>query len=167
MKTTDRVCRTCGRVFQVKSCDWRLKNGRAMYCSRKCAHEANRTGENKECPICGETFYTTRNKTCSAECGRKLKSRNWNHKTYMEGGYIVEFVNGYNKKGNLKQHRRIMEEFLGRPLDKDEIVHHKNGNKTDNRIENLEVMSREQHSSLHRIAEKASGKHLFGGYHNN
>lgn len=38
---------------------------------------------------------------------------------------------------------------LKRSLAKDEVVHHKNGNKTDNRPENLEVMTRAQHMRLH------------------
>ena len=80
----------------------------------------------------------------------------------MENGYICEYKNGYNKKGNIKQHRRIMEDYLGRKLKPDEIVHHKNGIKTDNRIENLEVMTRSEHSRLHREAEKASNKRFFG-----
>lgn len=47
------------------------------------------------------------------------------------------------------EHRRIMEEYLWRELSKDEIVHHKNWDKSDNRIENLEIMTREEHTRMH------------------
>ena len=46
-------------------------------------------------------------------------------------------------------HRWLMEQHVGRPLRDDEIVHHKNAKKLDNRLENLEVMSRQQHSEHH------------------
>lgn len=167
MSKIEMECPVCRKRFEINAYDYRVKHGKKLYCSRECSFKGLMTGEVKECPVCGKEFYTTRNKTCSVGCGRRLKKMNFNHKTYMENGYIVEYQNGYNKKGNVKQHRRIMEEHLGRPLRDNEIVHHKNGDKTDNRIENLEVMERGKHSSMHRKEEKANGKHLFGGYHNN
>lgn len=167
MKMLDKNCPVCGKAFQVMACDWRVKHGRKLYCSKNCAFLGMRKGKEINCPICGKLFYTTRRKTCSKECGTELKSQNMVHKTYYENGYLVEYKNGYNKKGNVKQHRRIMEEYLGRALTSDEVVHHINGNKEDNRIENLQLMTRAQHSSYHRKIEKESGKHLFGGYHNN
>ena len=167
MKTVSRICPQCGKQFQIAASDHRVKQGKTIFCSRKCSAESMKTGAMISCSICGREFYSTRRKTCSVDCGRKLKEQHREHHTYIEGGYVVEYRRGYNKKGNMKQHRRIMEEFIGRPLAKDEVVHHKNGIKTDNRIENLEILNRSEHSSMHRKMEKENGKHLFGGYHNN
>lgn len=49
----------------------------------------------------------------------------------------------------IDEHRKIMEEFLGRKLSSNEYVHHKNRNKRDNRIENLEIMTPLEHNRHH------------------
>jgi hypothetical protein len=47
------------------------------------------------------------------------------------------------------EHRIIMESFVKRKLDYNEIVHHKDGNKLNNNLENLEIISRSNHMKLH------------------
>jgi hypothetical protein len=48
-----------------------------------------------------------------------------------------------------KQHVVFMERKIGRRLEKNEVVHHINGNKHDNRIENLQLMTNREHGLLH------------------
>lgn len=70
----------------------------------------------------------------------------YSYKPYVsKDGYIIEPCK------NMKQlkHRRIMEEHIGRKLKTSEIVHHKDGNKQNNNIENLEIVTRGEHAKIH------------------
>jgi len=77
---------------------------------------------------------------------------------------------GYTKLNGRHEHRVVMEEFLGRKLLKSEVVHHIDGNKKNNSITNLELLSREEHGKLHNtknricIIEECGKKHRSLGY---
>lgn len=118
--------------------------GAALKC---CGFEAQKPHPSENC----------RKAVSEAKKGKiREKSSNWKGGRFKNKyGYIMIWDS--EKKKYVREHRRIMEEFLGRKLLSDEDVHHKNGIKDDNRIENLEVIKKPEHTSFH---EKLSpGKH--------
>lgn len=94
----------------------------------------------KRCETCGSEFQAERqrNRFCSKPCQHQ--------------GSITK--NGYRQikidQRRTTEHRAMMERHLGRKLKKSEHVHHRNGDKRDNRLENLEVMTVQEHTRLHR-----------------
>ncbi len=82
------------------------------------------------------------------------KSWNWeNGKSRNEHGYILIKLPANSpffcmtNYGYIREHRLIMAEYLKRPLDKNELVHHINGNRKDNRLRNLALVTRNNHPS--------------------
>jgi hypothetical protein len=63
-----------------------------------------------------------------------------------------------HKGKEMLEHRVIMELYIGRSLEKDEVVHHINENPLDNRIENLQLMKKGEHSSHHDVGKKRAGQ---------
>jgi hypothetical protein len=93
---------------------------------------------------------------------------NWKGGTTLlvKGGHIREYAPDHpaakKSKGYVLQHRLVMERALGRYLEPGEVVHHINGDKQDNRLENLElVRSLSDHMKHHKRAASRDNRGRF------
>lgn len=157
------ICNRCSLVF--------TSHKGAKYCSRLCANRNNaKTKQRSKCLVCGVRCKRPKAKTCSMECrtkhlaiihkGRTLNTGRTHLKrtvnTDLPSGHTRSW-NGYILKHGKRVHRVLMEVHLGRKLEPWEDVHHINGDKEDNRLENLVVLSKREHSILH--AQIKRGQH--------
>jgi hypothetical protein len=84
--------------------------------------------------------------------GKYKRKHNPETRTLSQNGYWYIFRPGHPNaqkglrptRGRIFEHKFVMSEHLGRPLKLDECIHHKNGIRTDNRIENLELWKKGQ-----------------------
>lgn len=126
-----------------------IKRARHIFCSSECygKYVTREHSEIRKCEVCGKEFKAIKGnikrrmtKCCSRQCLKKWWKNN--RVTYIG-------KDGYEHYNNQRKHRIIIERFIGRKLKKDEVVHHINGIKNDNRLENLRLMSKSEHHKLH------------------
>ncbi len=96
--------------------------------------------------VCKSCSNTRRNKERAKAIGTT--------RVHAQSGYIEEKT----ENGWRRQHIAVMERHLGRRLLPNEVVHHKNEVKTDNRVENLEVMEFGEHTRAHNLGKKFSAE---------
>lgn len=155
-------CRNCGVEFYRKK--WQITKGIALTCSKACDTEwASRNQVTKTCEWCGKPFTRSQSmakKTrfccwdCQVEGGCKTAIDRWHNGRRARrdnDGYILIYEPTHPAAydaGWILEHRWVVEQALGRYLDPKEHVHHINEQKSDNRIENLAVLTPVEHQSI-------------------
>ena len=123
------------------------RDGRRGDC-KKCVYlrqQSNGYYKHKISCSCGKlkSQYSKKCRECNAPSLLTLgRIPTW--RKDISTGYIVGDIRNATGKHEIRQHRYIMEEHLGRKLLDHENVHHKNGIRDDNKIENLELWSTSQ-----------------------
>jgi len=118
-----------------------------------------------KCPDCGKkiSYISVRCIKCHKNFAISEKAPNWKGGRRQARGYIFVYKPEHpfcDYHGYVAEHRFVMERILGRYLLSTEIIHHINGIKNDNRIENLKLFSISEHISFHMIGNKFRKGHL-------
>jgi len=132
-----RICEKCGRKYHP----WKA-NRPSKFCSRECSPRGRVAKKpSSECLQCGVLFRRWGGRHQAKFCSRKCYLDS-NPKKPTDDGYILIYAPGHSTRahGQALEHRVVMAKHIGRKLEPWETVHHINGNKSDNRIENLQLM---------------------------
>lgn len=158
------TCAKCGKQFEARI---RKNAGGVYYCSRECWYSRNHDGMPVSCGLtqhkcvnCGKEFNRRRGSQpknykrdfCSRECYHSINAgethAQWGGGKYIcpSKGYVMEYTGCGRRRA---EHILIAERVLGRRLKHGEVVHHINGNKSDNRNTNLLICDAKYHAYLH------------------
>jgi len=143
-------------------------NNKCRICEKDCN---NLEGADPLCKLCYAYVFHMKEKMLPTDTKSVLDHKKY-HSTRerrfidKDGYVIIKKENHPNSKsyGRIREHVYIMSEYLGRSIKDKETVHHKNGIKDDNRIENLELWSH-SHPYGQRIEDKLLwAKQFLGEY---
>lgn len=172
-KVTVIKCGWCGDTVDRPTSYFRrvTKSGK-FFCSKSCRMRFQNDSRKSirivvKCEFCDKESrkipYSVNNSKkhfCSMKCYSSYKKGS-NHPRWLGGrkvdkdGYVLVYkpthVNA-DIRGYIREHREVLENDMGRLLEKSEVVHHIDGDKGNNKVENLMLFGNHgEHLSFHRL----------------
>lgn len=146
-----KPCRNCGAIFDS------YPSHKRVSCSRECEAEWRKKEKwrksNRPCQMCGKLFVPKHTKSPGLFCSYKCSGLANRSERIDRCGYWAIRMPEHPAAncGYVFEHRLLMEREIGRYLTNNEIVHHINEDRKDNRLENLQLMTVSEHNRLHAL----------------
>ena len=125
-----RYCFYCGKIYQSPQDRRKIRK----YCSCKCYY-LSKVGKKRDYDLHGENNPNWK--------GGRIKDKD---------NYILLYMPFHpycNSNGYVREHRFIKEKEMSRFILPHEVIHHKNRKPWDNRVSNLQLLSKKEHDLLH------------------
>jgi len=147
------TCKVCKKKFSTKPSQ--LKRGWGKFCSTKCQYKASLKGKFVRCNVCGKKIWRRPKQLKHSKSGKFFCNKScfmsWKNQVLLVGKNHPQWKSGeFAGRGILERHNKIMVCAHCGISDKRVLaVHHKNGNKKNNKITNLIWLCQNCHHLVH------------------
>jgi len=162
-RNIEKACKYCKKQF-ISYISFKRK-----YCSKRCC-DKDKIGKFCSLKTINKMSLATKRSWNNFQIREKrskgisFSKQGFKHHLWKGGkiddgnGYVIIYMPNHpfvNHNNHIREHRFIMEKYIGRYLHRWEIVHHINGTRNDNRIENLKLCAnKSEHQKIHELAKK-------------